>query len=44
MLDDWFSSMMILVSEKDILQTLPTDLIIDHFAMCSTKLQKQLII
>jgi hypothetical protein len=44
MLDDWFSSMMILACEKDILQTLPADLIIDHFAMCSTKLQKQLII
>ena len=40
MLDDWFSSMMILASEKDILANITTDRIIDQFATLSKPLQK----
>lgn len=43
MLDDWFSSMMVLASEKDILDNIPVDRIIDHFATLSRSLQKLLI-
>lgn len=43
MLDDWFSSLMILASEKDILENIPVDSIIDHFSTLSPLLQKLLI-
>ena len=42
MLDDWFSSLMILTSEKDILHTIPVDRIIDQFVMTSQPLAKLL--
>ena len=44
MLDDWFSSLMIFTFEKDILENIPVDRIIDQFATLSTPLQKLLII
>jgi hypothetical protein len=37
--DDWFSALTILASERDITDSLPTNQIIDTFALCSTKLQ-----
>jgi hypothetical protein len=37
--DDWFSALTILASERDITDSLPTNQIIDTFAICSTKLQ-----
>ena len=43
MLDDWFSSLLILASEKDILENIPVDKIIDRFAATSKPLQKLLI-
>ena len=42
MLDDWFSSLMVLVSEKDVLECITIDRIIDRFATLSTPLQKLL--
>jgi hypothetical protein len=43
MLDDWFSSLMVLASEKDILVSIPTSKIIDRFALCSKPLHKLLM-
>ena len=43
MLDDWFSSLMILVSEKDVVDKLSVDNIIDSFAGSSAPLQKLLL-
>ena len=40
MLDDWFSSLMILASEKDVVDKLSVDNIIDSFAGSSAPLQK----
>ena len=40
MLDDWFSSLMVLVCEKDVLECITIDKIIDKFATLSTPLQK----
>jgi len=40
MLDDWFSALTILASERDIVDGLNTDDIIDRFALLSGKLQK----
>jgi hAT family C-terminal dimerisation region len=37
--DEWFSALTILASERDITDSLPTNQIIDTFALCSTKLQ-----
>lgn len=39
MLDDWFSSLTVLASERDIMDSLPTSDIIDTFAQCSPRLQ-----
>ena len=44
MLDDWFSALLILASEKDILKELSADVIIDRFATCSTLLTKLLLL
>ena len=44
MLDDWFSSLMILASERDILEAISTDNIIDSFASNSVPLQKLLLL
>jgi len=43
MLDDWFSSLMVLASEKDILHSIPVSKIIDRFALCSKPLHKLLM-
>lgn len=43
MMDDWFSSLMVLAAEKDILDSIPVDRIIDQFANLSTPLQKLLV-
>ena len=43
MIDDWFSSLTVLASERVILESLQTKDIIDRFAMCSTKLQRLLM-
>jgi len=43
MLDDWFSSLMILASEKDVVDKLSVDNIIDSFAGSSAPLQKLLL-
>lgn len=40
MLDDWFSALTILASERDIVDSLNSDEVIDQFAMLSDKLQK----
>ena len=40
MCDDWFSSLVILASEKDVLNSLKPDAIIDNFAMSSRSLQR----
>jgi hypothetical protein len=37
--DDWFSALTILASERDIMDSLSTNDIIDSFALCSPKLQ-----
>jgi hypothetical protein len=42
MLDDWFSSLTILASEKDILDQISVETIIDKFATSSTPLSKLL--
>jgi hypothetical protein len=44
MLDDWFSSLMILASERDILEAISADNIIDSFASNSVPLQKLLLL
>jgi len=44
MLDDWFSALMILASERDILEAIPADTIIDSFASNSGPLQKLLLL
>jgi len=43
MLDDWFSSLMILASEKDIVDKNAVDDVIDSFAVSSAPLQKLLL-
>ena len=43
MLDDWFSSLMIIAAEKDIVNKIPVDPIIDQFAISSKPLQKLLL-
>jgi len=43
MLDDWFSSLMILASEKDIVDKLAVDDVIDSFAGSSAPLRKLLL-
>jgi hypothetical protein len=43
MLDDWFASLMVLASEKDLLNNISVDNIIDRFAGISVPLQKQLL-
>ena len=43
MLDDWFSSLMILACEKDVVDRIPVDDIIDSFAARSAPLQKLLL-
>lgn len=43
MLDDWFSSLMVLASEKDVLERIAINRIIDNFATVSTPLQKLLM-
>jgi len=43
MLDDWFSALMVLSAEKDLLESLAIDDIISRFARCSSALQKQLV-
>jgi hypothetical protein len=40
MSDDWFSAMTILASERDVLDSLSVQEIIDNFASCSVKLKK----
>lgn len=42
MADDWFSALTVLASERDILEGLAVDTIIDRFTLLSPKLQKQL--
>jgi hypothetical protein len=42
MSDDWFSALMVLSSERDLLHSIAIDDIIDHFTLCSVPLQKQL--
>jgi hypothetical protein len=44
MLDDWFSSLMILASERDILEAISADNIMDSFASNSVPLQKLLLL
>jgi len=43
MLDDWFSALLVLAAEKDLLDAINENDIIDKFASCSLPLQKQLI-
>ena len=43
MLDDWFASLMVLASEKDLLNNISVDNVIDRFARISVPLQKQLL-
>ena len=43
MLDEWFSSLVIVANEKDIVDMIPTDSIIDCFAANSDPLQKLLL-
>ena len=40
MLDEWFSALTILASERDIVDNSNTDEVIDRFALLSDKLQK----
>jgi hypothetical protein len=42
MANDWFSALTVLASERDILEGLAVDAIIDRFTLLSPKLQKQL--
>jgi hypothetical protein len=39
---DWFSALTILANERDIVECLNTDTIIDRFSLTSQKLQKHL--
>jgi len=43
MLDDWFQSLVVLASKKDLLDNISRDQIIDRFESMSLPLQKQLI-
>jgi len=43
MLDDWFSALLVLSMEKDILDNISDNDIVDKFASCSQPLQKQLV-
>lgn len=43
MLDDWFSALLVLSMEKDILDSISDNDIVDKFASCSQPLQKQLM-
>jgi len=43
MLDDLFSALMVLSAEKDLLESLALDGLINRFARCSSALQKQLV-
>ena len=43
LLDDWFSALMVLASENDILDKIPISSIIDRFAHCSKPLHKLLM-
>ena len=43
MLDDWFSSLMVIANEKDIVNSISIDNIIDSFAHLSAPLQKLLL-
>lgn len=43
MLDDWFSSLLCIASEKDILSSLDLNNIVDRFADCSDILRRKLI-
>ena len=43
MLDDWFSSLVVIANEKDMVESLPVDSIIDSFAACSAPLQQLLL-
>ena len=40
--DDWFSSLTILASERDVMDSLAATDIIDTFAQCLSKLQNML--
>jgi len=40
MLDNWFSALMLLSAEKNLLESLAIYAIINHFARCSSALQK----
>lgn len=44
MLDDWCSSLLVLAAEKDLLDSLHENEVIDKFARCSLPLQKQLVL
>lgn len=43
MADDWFAALTILAAEGEILQTIPTDDILDAFAHCSVRLREHLM-
>jgi len=43
MLGDWLSTLMVLSAEKDLLESLAIDDIINRFARCSSALQKQIV-
>ena len=43
MLDDWLSALLCLASERDILQQLSVEDIINKFAQCSESLRRQLV-
>ena len=43
MLDDWFSSLMVIANEKDIVNSISIDNIIDSFAHLSAPLQQLLL-
>ena len=43
MLDDWFSALLVLSMEKDMLDSINDNDIVDQFASCSEPLQKQLM-
>jgi len=43
MLDDWFSALLVLAAEKDLLDSLSENDVVDKFARCSLSLQKQLM-
>ena len=43
MLDDWLSALMCLASERDVMQQLSVDDIINKFAQCSEPMRRQLV-